>query len=574
MGLHDFLHSAVLLLSVTVTAVLLFKRAGLGSLLGLLVAGLIVGPHAPEALSITKDPDTVRDFTELGVILLMFTIGLEMRPQKLWSLRREVFGLGTLQVLVTGALLAGYALSFATSWQAAVLIGLCLALSSTAFVMQLLQDRNELNTPHGTTAFSVLLLQDLAVVPLLAIVPLLADTPRHTVSASMPLWERGGIELLVLIGIVLAGRFVVPWVLRLSARLRNTDAFWMSVLLAVFGAAAASESSGVSMAMGAFVMGMLLSTSPYRYQISALIEPYKGLLMGLFFVAVGMSINLDAIVDAPTHFSQHVIMIVVLKAAVLFGLCLAFGLSRANALRIALLLAQSGEFGFVLFSAAKSQGVISDYTFAVMVATVSLSMLFTPLLIKAGEYLAPHLAKMHDPDNLSSVPKVGNRRVLVLGYGRVGRTVCAMLEACEIPYIALDTDLERVALGKQEKRPVYYGDGTNPKLLATAGCEQAFLAVVAVDNFKSERRILSHLQNLNPSLPIIARAWDLATRERLLALGVKEAMPIAMEGSLQFGAVVLYQLEVEEKEVRQVLESLRSDYALMRRSRHSSSSDF
>jgi glutathione-regulated potassium-efflux system ancillary protein KefC len=563
-NLHDFLYAAVLLLMVTVTAVLLFKRVGLGSLLGLLVAGMIVGPHG---FSITNDAETIRHFTELGVILLMFTIGLEMRPQKLWSMRREVFGLGTLQVVVSGALLAAYALLFSPHWQAALLIGFSLALSSTAFVMQLLQDRNELNTRHGSAAFSVLLLQDLAVVPLLAIIPLLAPyNPDAIETVTMPLWLLLIFELLLFIGLFVAGRFIVPGLLQLSARLRNTDAFWMIVLLAVFGAAFFAHLSGLSMALGAFVMGMLLSGSPYRYQISALIEPYKGLLMGLFFVAVGMSIDFDAIAANPIDFIQHVSIIIILKVIALFGLCLAFGLSRTNAVRIAFMLAQSGEFGFVLFSVATQQGVISDYIFALMIATVSLSMLLTPLMLKIGDYLAHTFSNAQQaPDANAWIPRINNRRVLVFGYGRVGRTVCTMLESCSIPYLALDTDLARVALGKQEKRPVYYGDADNPKLLAAAGCEQALLAVIAVNNVKSECHILSHIQNLNPGLPIIARAWDLASRDRLLAIGVTEATPIAIEGSLQLGAAVLRHAKVKESEIQQVLDSLRYDYALIRR---------
>lgn len=553
MNAHNFLDLAVILLSVAVIAVLLFKRAGLGSLPGLLVAGIIVGPHFPGP-HLVDDVETLRDFTELGVVLLMFTIGLGMQPQRLWKLRREVFGLGTLQVLVSGAALSLFALTFVRDSATAILTGLTLALSSTAFVLQLLQERHELHTPHGSTAFSILLLQDLAVVPLLVAMPLLAG------DADKALLAKGGLEIILLAGIVLAGRYLIPFVLQLSARQRSADAFLLTVLLAALGGAAASAHSNASMALGAFMMGMLLSTSRYHYQVEALIEPYKGVLMAMFFVAVGMSIDLKAVQAEWLDFIIDVGLILIIKAAVLFGLCLLFGHTRATALRIALLLAQSGEFGFVLFTAAKAQDLISDHTFAIMITAISLSMLATPLLVKLSDHL---VQKKYAAVPVPELPPCENR-VIVIGYGRVGRTVCTMLKAFNIPYLALETDLERVALGKKEGRPVFFGDAVNPKLLEAANAGQAGLAVVAVHNVDNEKCIVSHLQMLNPSLPVIARAWDLTSRDHLLKMGIVEALPISIEGSLQMGALVLKQLGCEDAEVNNLVNSLREDYALIR----------
>jgi len=553
MNAHEFLDLAVALLSVAIITILLFKRAGLGSLLGLLVAGMIVGPHSP--INLIENVSVVRDFTELGVVFLMFAIGLEMQPQRLWRMRRAVFGLGTLQVLVTGVVLSLFALSFARDFPTAILIGLTLALSSTAFVLQLLQERNELNTRQGNLGFSILLLQDLAVVPMLAIMPLLVE------GSEGHLLEKGGLEILFLMGIVLAGRYLIPFILQISARQRSADAFLLVVLLAVFGGAAASAHSNASMALGAFMMGMLLSTSRYHYQIEALVEPYKGLLMAMFFVAVGMSIDLKAVQAEWLYFITSVSLILALKAAVIFGLCLLFGQTRTIALKVALLLAQSGEFGFVLFTAAHNSQLISDHTFAMMIATVSLSMLATPLLVKLSDSLT------HQKKSATPIPKLpsGKDHVIVIGYGRVGRTVCTMLKKFNIQYLVLESDLERVALGKQEGRSVFFGDATNIKLLEAAHVRDARLAVVAVHNVHNEKRVVSHLRTLNPELPIIARAWDLSSRDRLLKMGILEALPISIEGSLQMGVVVLKQLGHNEVEINQLVTTLREDYALIRR---------
>ncbi|MBN2885557.1 MAG: cation:proton antiporter, partial [Chromatiaceae bacterium] len=307
MELNSFVLSAIVLLSAAALAVTLFKHLGLGSILGLLVAGIVVGPHSPGPY-VTEHVEEVRHFTELGVVLLLFVIGLEMKPRRLWDLRREVFGLGSAQILLSGLAISAYLAIYEPSWRAALLMGLTLALSSTALVMQLLHERGDLNSRHGTTAFAILLMQDLAVVPLLAIVPILSET--GTLSASVPL----GQQILIVVGMVgvifIFGRYLVPFALERLLRQNNREAFALVVLLAVFLAAGAMHEAGLSMALGAFMMGMLLSTSRFSFQIQAHIEPFKGLLMSLFFVAVGMSIDLPAIAAEPLLLAQHVAVIV------------------------------------------------------------------------------------------------------------------------------------------------------------------------------------------------------------------------------------------------------------------------
>jgi glutathione-regulated potassium-efflux system protein KefB len=381
MDLDSFVLSAVLLLIATSVAVALFKYLGLGSVLGLLVAGIIVGPHSPGPF-VTTHVEDVRHFTELGVVLLLFLIGLGMKPGRLWALRRNVFGLGSLQILISGVVIATYVAIYQASWKTALLIGLTLALSSTAFVMQLLQERGEIASRYGSTAFAVLLMQDLAIVPLLVLVPILSDT--GTLSSAVPLWDQIAI-VIGMLGLVWGfGRRVVPFALERLSRQNNREGFFMVVMLAVFIAAWAMHQAGLSMALGAFMMGMLLSESRYSLQIQALVEPYKGLLMSLFFVAVGMSIDLRAIGAQPGLFAQHTLVIITIKVVVLFLLALAFGLPRIDVSRVALMLAQGGEFGFVLFSSAKALRVIDDTTFIFAISVISVSMLATPLLVQAG----------------------------------------------------------------------------------------------------------------------------------------------------------------------------------------------
>jgi glutathione-regulated potassium-efflux system protein KefB len=317
----------------------------------------------------------VRHFTELGVVLLLFLIGLEINPRTLWSMRRQVFGLGSLQILLSGVAIGAYSHFYRGDWQTALLIGFSLALSSTAFVLQLLQERGELSTRFGNTSFAVLLMQDLTIVPLLAIVPILSDL--GALSGEVPLWHQIAIVVGMLLLLFVFGRYLIPYTLERLMRANNREAFFLVVMLAVFLAAAAMHYAGLSMALGAFLMGMLLSGSRFSFQIQAHVEPYKGLLMSLFFVAVGMSIDFAALGEQPLLFAQHVLVVMALKIMVLFVLALAFGHDRRVAIRIAFLLSQSGEFGFVLFGAAKALGVIDDQTFVLAIGIISTSMLLT-----------------------------------------------------------------------------------------------------------------------------------------------------------------------------------------------------
>ena len=564
MHLDNFIVSALLLLAVTSVAVALFRHLGLGSVLGLLVAGVVVGPHSPGPY-VTAHVEDVRHFTELGVVLLLFVIGLEMKPSRLWTLRRDLFGLGSLQILLIGAVIALYVFMGTAQWSTALLFGLTLALSSTAFVMQVLAERGELASRHGTGTFAILLMQDLAVVPLLALVPLLSETAAIT--RGVPLWE----QLLILAGmfalLFLFGLRVVPYVLDWLARHDHRDAFLLVVLLAVFFAAWAMHQSGLSMALGAFIMGMLLSGSRYSMQIRAHIEPYKGLLMSLFFVAVGMSIDLGELADRPFEFLGHTAVLIGIKLAVLFPLALAFGYSRSDSVRITFFLAQAGEFGFVLFGSALVLEVIDETTFVTAVGVISLSMLVTPLLVRIGNGLAYRLESQRiefkrEPDEILDSPE---KRVLIGGYGRMGHTVATLLQTSGIPYVAFDTNPQRVAQGRAHNQQVVYGDISDPELLAVAHAERASLVVLTIVHGSVALRAISHLRNTYPQVPIIARARDLETSSRLLEAGANQAYPEAIEASLRLGAKALQMVGAPADNVDLLIQGVRErDYELVR----------
>ena len=558
MHLENFITSALMILIVTSIAVTLFKHLGLGSIIGLLVSGIIVGPYSP-GLYATAHVEDVRRFTELGIILLLFLIGLEMKPSRLWAMRREVLGLGSLQIILTGIAIGVYFSLYQSSWQSALLIGLTFALSSTAFVLQLLQERGEIASEHGTTAFSILLMQDIAIVPLLAIMPILSDT--GTLSADIPLWEQVSIVIGMLALITVFGRYVLPVALDHLARKRNKEGFLLVVMLAVFLAAWAMHQAGVSMALGAFLMGMLLSGSRYRLQIQASIEPYKGMLMSLFFVAVGMSIDLGALTEQAGLFAQHTAVIVAIKFTVLFLLAMAFGYSRGLASRISLLLAQGGEFGFVLFGSAKLLQVIDAATFAIAVGVISITMLATPVLVRIGYLLALAPGRRGQAAGDLFLPtdtEQPEKKVVIGGYGRVGHTVAMLLHSSGIPFAAFDTNPVRVAQGRKDGLPVYFGDIGDPELLSAARVEQASLVVMTIDHSPTALRAVAHIRASYPQVPVISRARDLEDCGRLLEAGATHAFPEALESSLRLGGLALELINVPQENVDLLLHGVRS----------------
>ena len=552
----ELLNSTLYLFAVATFLVALSKRMGLGSILGLLIAGVIVGPYSPGPV-LTDKVDSVRHITEFGVVLLLFVIGLEMQPKKLWNMRKEVFGLGSAQIIFSGFLIFLYCMSYTQSWQVALLIGLTFALSSTAFVMQILQEKGQLHTAIGKSGFSILLMQDLAVVPLLALLPILAE--KGELSEKYSLLEQILIVFVSICTLILLGKFVIPKVLDYLVKHQNREAFFFSIMLSVIFAAWSMEHAGLSMALGAFLMGMMLSSSKYHYQIQAQIEPYKGLLMTMFFIAVGMSIDISAMMQNPLILIQHLIVILGIKIVALFLLMVYMGYSKSTSISVSFLLSQSGEFGFVLFGSAKALGVIEDEFFVAAVTIISFSMLLTPLIVSLGNKLALKLEK--EPLKLESayVPKESWKGVIIAGYGRVGRLVATMLEYSNIDFVAFDVDSKRVELGQKEGRQVYYGELSELEFINKIGLERVSAVIVTVDNHHTTSKIISHIRTLYPVLTIFSRSRDMKTRDTLLKHGATWVMPESVEGSLRLASEFLLSQGMPREEVFEILTYFRKD---------------
>ncbi|MEA5500137.1 monovalent cation:proton antiporter-2 (CPA2) family protein [Limnoraphis robusta Tam1] len=558
MSLHHILLDLVLLLTITTVSVILFKRVKLGSVVGLLMAGVVLGPSG---LAITEDPEGLRQVTELGVVFLLFIIGLEMQPEKLWSLRRDVFGLGSLQLSVTAIAITLYTQFLGYTWNAALILGLGLAMSSTAFVMQLLEERNETSTEFGQTTFAILLLQDIAIVPVLALVPLLSNQPTQT--HNIPFWQQGANVFGGLLVVYFLGFYVVPFVLKIVVRQRNREAIAGIVGLTVIGSAWVMDTVGLSMSLGAFFIGMLLSGSHYRHYLEAEIEPFKNLLLSLFFISVGMSINLDAFLQESFQMVGHALALMLVKAIILFGLCLAFRFSRLTALRVATFLPQNGEFGFVLFSAAVATELISDEAFSWLVMIIVISMVTTPILVRFGDTLTQRLsptAMGEDHLQTSSKRRLRSRKaVLVIGYGRVGQVVCTILERMNIPYLALEKDLDQVAAGRKVGRSVYFGDVNNPRILSAVRVHRARAVVITVGESKITEKLVNLLQSSYPNLPLVVRTRNLEQREKMLAIGVSHVVPEVVESALMMGEKTLEIVGISELESSSLLSLLRKD---------------
>jgi len=556
-----FLLSALVLLAVTAIMVTISKHMGLGSILGLLIAGIIVGPHTPGPI-VTSEVETLRHFTEFGVVLLLFVIGLEMQPAKLWSMRKEVFGLGSLQVIASGVVLGLYMNFFVESMGVAMLLGFTLALSSTAFVMQILQDKGKLNTEHGKNAFAILLLQDLAVVPLLAVLPLLS-TQQQTSDTS---WWITLIDVVAMFALLVAfGRYIIPKALDKVAKQRNKDAFLLLTLLSVVLSAYLMKHAGLSMALGAFLMGMFLSTSRYSFQIESSLEPFKGILMSLFFIAVGMSIDFKAIMNDPWVFSEHVVVILVLKSLVIFALMLAFGASKSGAIKLAFLLNQSGEFGFVLFGAAKALGIIDDQLFVVGIGVISISMLLTPVLYNFGCSLANRLANVSQFSYFNTDNTSMEQKVVVAGYGSTGKVIAKMLKSSGIPFMVFDINTNEVAIGRKEGVPVFFGDITDLKLLSTIKLDQASMMIVSIDHSLNAIKVVKHIKENYPHIKILARALDIKAMDKMLLAGASWVIAETLESSIRTGSEALSQMGVLPEEINTLLEALRkNEYELIR----------
>lgn len=517
-----------------VIAVPVSRRLGFGSVLGYLAAGIAIGPWG---LGLIGDVERVLHLAEFGVVLLLFIIGLELQPSRLWALRRSVFGTGTLQVAITGVVLGAAAMAFGMRWQPALAVGLILALSSTAFVLQLLAERKQLTTRHGRTAFTILLLQDLAVIPLLALIPALS--PGATVTGSPVaevLLQLGAVALLVL-----GGRMLLRPLFQIAARDGGSEIFTAMALLVVVGSALLMTTVGLSAALGAFLAGVLLADSEFRHELEAEIEPFKGLLLGLFFVAVGMSANLGLLGEIPWRVLAMTATLLLLKGLVLYGVGRSSGLPHGSARSLAVVLSQGGEFAFVLFAAAAQGALIDRELFDLLVLVVTLSMAATPLLVLLDEWLTRRAREREEPPPFDTIEE-RHHQVVIAGLGRFGQILARILTMRNIPFTALESDSRQVDIVRRFGNVVYYGDSTRLELLRAARVETAKVFVVAVEGVEQSVLTVQLLKRHYPALKLFARARDRAHARRLMDLGVDLVIRETYASGLELTEAVLMAL--------------------------------
>ena len=562
MDISSILLAVVVILAATATCVILFERLGFGAILGFIVAGIIIGPHTPGPVPV-QAVEELQSVAELGVVLFMFTVGLEMRPERVWSMRRQIFGLGSAQMLVTATLLAAYLIFFVqVPWETATIVGLAFGMSSTAIVMATLGERGELATEHGRTTFAVLMAQDLWIVPVMALVPILAHQTAQT--ATIPLWEKIVLVVGVIAGIFVIGRYLLPAVLGYCASRRQMDAFGVVLFLAVIAAAWAVDHVGISMTLGAFLLGMLLSASDFRYQIEATVAPFKQTLMGLFFIAVGMSIDVGALQRDWAALLVHVPVVLLLKGVVLIGLVLAFGTSRSAAIRTGFYLSQVGEFAFVLLGAAAVAGLLSAEGHTLAMLVVAVSMILTPLLVKAGDQLSSRLRAM--PVNAEADLAADlDRHVVVVGYDEVGQLIDLMLEKANIPHLAFDRDINVVRQGKRSGRNVHFGDMYSTATQEAAGLAKAAAAYVTSRDMEHAKALAITLHRLYPHLDVYVLVRTLGEQDQLVDKGINHAGTGYIESTMVRGGMLLKDLGVSEDDVGEMIKELQhNDYALVR----------
>lgn len=503
-GAHmgDLLVGGFIMLGAALVMVLLFRRFGIGAVLGYLIAGIMIGP---QGLGLISEGETILEFSEIGIILLLFLVGLELAPARLMRLRRAIFGLGLSQVVVCG--IALFLLIMANtnfSLGAAIALGLPLALSSTAQVLPMLQSSGRLNTPSGESAFSILLFQDLSIIPLLTIVAVLSRAPPT--QDSLPGWLTAILGVLAIVGLILAGRYLLQPLLKLIGRIAERELFIVAGLVAVFGSAALMEVIGLSPALGAFVAGVMLANSPYRHELEADIDPFRSLLLGLFFLAVGMLLDLNVIRENTAFVFGAAIALVATKTLVIFALGKLFGMQTMPALSMGLLLSQGGEFGFVLFAEAEQAMLIQPEASSLFGAVITVSMATTPLLMllvqRFNAASAASNVELNDPSQADSAS------VLVVGHGRFGQTVSQMFAGANVAVTIIDIKPQQIDVSQQFGRKVFYGDGTRVDLLRSAGAEKCAAIVFCIDDRQFDSATLDVISSAFPDVKIFVRAFD------------------------------------------------------------------
>ena len=542
-----YFSQALLLLGGAVVAAPLFKRLGMATVLGYLAAGVAIGPVA----ALITDGQGLLHVAELGVVLLLFVIGLELKPSRLWAMRREIFGLGLAQVVITGIVLTAATLALTgLEWQPAVIVGFALALSSTAFAMQLLEERGDTNRDYGQTAFSILLLQDLAIVPLLALVPLFAPGGGEGERSGL---EQFAIAVVAIVALLAAGRYLLNPLFRIIANTGAKEAMIAAALFVVLGAAALMQFAGLSMAMGAFIAGVMLAESSYRHELEADIEPFRGILIALFFMAVGLSLELDVIVDNWLTIIVAVPILMVLKAVCIYALCRLFGSPHAASVRVALLLPQGGEFGFVIFSAAAAASIFSHDTSSLLISVVTLSMVLTPIASGLSRFLIP----TEEEETMEEDFHGAGSDVLMIGFSRFGQIAAQILLSGGRDVTIIDHSANRVRAVEKFGFRIYFGDGTRKDVLEAAGIRRTKIVAVCTREKEATDKIVELVQAEYPHARLYVRSYDRTHALELRARGVDYELRETFESGLLFGRRTLEALGFDEETVAEIGEDVR-----------------
>ncbi|HEY1074057.1 monovalent cation:proton antiporter-2 (CPA2) family protein [Brevundimonas sp.] len=550
----DLGHVAALL-AAGVVAVPVFRKIGLGSVLGYLAAGAAIGPFG---LALFREPETILHVAEFGVVIFLFIIGLEMRPKRLWGMRNEIFGLGAAQVGLAGVALTLVAMAAGVSAPTAFVGAMGFVMSSTAVIVQMLEERGDLPTPQGQRAVSILLFEDLAIVPLLAIVALLGASLGQSAESTTPLWQSIGLALAALAGVLVVGRYGINPAFRFLARNGGREVMTAAALLVVAGTAWIMDEVGLSMAMGAFLAGVLLSDSTFRHQLEADVEPFRAVLLGLFFLSVGMALDIGVVITDWRIVVAGLLAFMVVKALVIYVVARLFKARHHEAIERAALFAQGGEFAFVLYSAAATAGVIGGQAEAALTAIVILSMALTPLTTLALKRFLPKEAGLspEEAEGVDAAEGLGGQ-VLIIGFGRFAQVVSQPLLARDVDVSIIEIDVEMIQAAGNFGFKVYYGDGTRLDTLRASGAGKAEAVLVCVDKPEAADRIVQLIKSEFPSVKLFVRAFDRGHSLRLIAAGVDYHIRETFESALKFGEAVLVDLGVSEDEAAETIADVR-----------------
>ncbi|MEZ5899596.1 MAG: cation:proton antiporter [Hyphomicrobiaceae bacterium] len=546
-----------IMLTALVVAATLARALGMAAVLGYLGAGVLLGPFGLGQVFNAHDAKELREVADFGVVMLLFLIGLELRPKRLWAMRQAIFGLGAVQVFLTAFVLALIGIALGSSWKPALFAGSALALSSTAFALQVMEENGELATRHGRLGFAVLLFQDIAAIPLIALTPFFAlSVVEGGVGEAEINLLAFGKALATIVLVIVIGRYVINALLRVVALSKVPEAMTAAALLVVVGVALVMQQAGLSASLGSFIAGALLAESIYRHQLEADIAPFEGLLLGMFFTAIGMSLNLGLLLSRPAAIVGLTLLLMAIKAVILFGLGRWQGLEAGPSRRLALALAQGGEFAFVLLSAGQAGGVLRPGAAELLAVTITLSMVLTPLLLALERMLfgKPISAQTRAYDTMPDQ----EAHVVIAGFGRFGQIIARILRAKSIPFTALEKSLEQVELVRRFGSQAFYGDASRPEVLAAAQIGKARAFVLAIDDVEASLRIAEFVQRNYPHVPIYARARDRAHAHRLLDLGIRNLRRETFLSALDITLQLLKGLGYSDRSADRIVKTFRT----------------